>query len=366
MDDLVILAKNTIMNVRDEILGLFHSLSSEKKYEMLQELNQLTSIDTRRIEDAPVVCCPHCESKLFVKNGKRGGIQKYKCKTCCKVFSPTTGTSIHRIQKPEKFELYRSLMLEAYYPIKQIAKKVGISTQTAFDWRHKILSGMGKEEKEFNGITEIDDIWFLYSQKGRKGLRYSRKRGGSKRKGDNDFQAKLLITADRNKTTEMSLVRIGRLKKSDIERKVSGRFSKGASLVSDKHRSIAAFARSENLEHVSFKASEHTAGGEYHVQTINNMAASLKTIVNRTLKGVSTKYLQNYANWFQIKNKYVGSGEVDKIFTQNKDAASIHINREALYKRFIENFSRRTYRCPVKRSFRTADNQQSLSKLNYI
>jgi hypothetical protein len=28
------------------------------------------------------------------------------------------------MQKPEKFELYRSLMLESYYPIKQIAKKV--------------------------------------------------------------------------------------------------------------------------------------------------------------------------------------------------------------------------------------------------
>jgi hypothetical protein len=160
-------------------------------------------------------------------------------------------------------------MMESYYPIKQIAKKVGISIQTAFDWRHKILSGTLKDDSAFEGITEIDDIWFLYSQKGRKGLDYSRKRGGSKRKGDNDFQAKLLITTDRNKTTDMSLARIGRLKKSDIERKVSGRFSEGASLVSDKHRSIAAFAKSENLDHVSFKASEHTAGGEYHVQNIN-------------------------------------------------------------------------------------------------
>jgi len=60
-------------------------------------------------------------------------------------------------------------------------------------------------------------------------------------------------------------------------------------LVSDKHRSIASFAKSENLKHVSFKASEHTAGGEYHVQNINNMAAGLKAIINHTLKGVSTK-----------------------------------------------------------------------------
>ena len=67
----------------------------------------------------------------------------------------------------------------------------------------------------------------------------------------------------------MSLVRIGRLKKSDIQRKVSGRFTEGGTLVSDKHRSISSFAKSEHLEHISFKASEHTAGGEYHVQNIN-------------------------------------------------------------------------------------------------
>ena len=200
-------------------------------------------------------------------------------------------------------------MLEAYDPIKKIAMKVGISIQTAFDWRHKILAGMIKDDKSFKGVTEIDDIWFLYSQKGRKGLKYSRKRGGSKRAGDNDFQAKLLITADRNRTTDMSLACIGRLSKADIEGKVSGRFSDDCVLVSDKHRSIAAFAKSEHLKHISFKASQHTAGGEYHVQNINNMAANLKAIINHTLRGVSTKYLQNYATWYQLISKKINPEE---------------------------------------------------------
>lgn len=117
------------------------------------------------------------------------------------------------------------------------------------------MAGAIEDDKPFEGITEIDDIWFLYSQKGRKGLKHSRKRGGSKRVGDNDFQAKLLITADRNKTTDMSLACIGRLSKADIERNVSGRFSDDCVLVSDKHRSIAAFAKSEHLKHISFKSS---------------------------------------------------------------------------------------------------------------
>ena len=226
------------MNAHVEIIRLFKSLSEKEKDKVLQDLSQTLTGETVLIEEAIVVCCPHCESKLFVKNGKRGEAQKYRCKACCRVFTSKTGTSLHRLQKPDKFELYKSLMLESYYPLKQIAKKVGISIQTAFDWRHKILSGAVKDDKAFEGITEIDDIWFLYSQKGRKGLDYSRKRGGSKRAGDNDFQAKLLITTDRNKTTDMSLARIGRLKKADIERKVSGRFSEGCVLVSETNTGV--------------------------------------------------------------------------------------------------------------------------------
>ena len=352
------------MSARNEILRLFKSLSEDEKGIVLEELGQASTGETVLLEDADVVCCPHCESRLFVKNGKRGTDQKYKCKTCCKVFTARTGTSLHRLQKPEKFELYRSLMLESYYPIKQIAKKVGISIQTAFDWRHKILSGTIKDDKSFEGKTEIDDIWFLYSQKGRKGLDYSRKRGGSKRAGDNDFQAKLLITADRNQTTDFSLARIGRLRKADIERKVSGRFSEDCELVSDKHKSIAAFAKSENLKHISFKASEHTAGGEYHIQNINNMASSLKSMINGTFKGVSTKYLQNYANWYQLKSKKMDAGKMGQMLLQNKHVANTHINREGIYKWFIENFSKRTYRCPVKKIYRTALAPEVLAKLS--
>ncbi len=352
------------MEPHREIIRLFKSLSESEREKVLDELKISSIAETVEIECAEIVCCPHCSSKLFVKNGKRKGAQKYKCKACCKVFTSRTGTSLHRLQKPEKFELYKSMMMESYYPIKQIAKKVGISIQTAFDWRHKILSGATNEIPEFEGLTEMDDIWFLYSQKGRKGLKYSRNRGGSKRAGDNGFQAKLLITADRSAASDMSLVRIGRLRKADIERKVSGRFAKGCKLVSDKHRSIASFAKSEKVEHVRFKASKHTAGGEYHVQNINNMASGLKSVINDSLRGVSTKYLQNYANWFELRRKKISTEKIGQMLLGNKNSATIHTNREGIYKWFIENFSERTYRCPVKREFCSALDDDALAKLN--
>jgi len=339
------------MTVKDQIIKLFGKLTEPERDLLLQELNRKQISETVLIEDASILSCPHCGSKLFVRNGKRDEMQKYKCKSCCKVFTVKTGTPFHKIQKMDKFEAYKALMMESYLPIKKIAEKVGISIQTAFDWRHKLLSGRNKEVTKFEGITEIDDIWFLYSQKGRKGLDYSRKRGGSKRAGDNDFQAKLLISSDRKSNTDLSLVRIGRLSKSDIQRKISGRFSIDSILVSDKHRSIASFASSEGIKHISFKAKEHSAGGEYHVQNVNNLASRLKGTINHSLRGVSTKYLQSYANWVYLMSCKPSSNEMDNMITQNKSAWEVHKNQEGIYKWFIDNFSRRTYRCPVKRSF---------------
>ena len=354
------------MTLKTQILDLFEQLPDAEKHSLLQELYSQDVSETVLIEEAPILCCPHCDSKLFVKNGKRGELQKYKCKSCCKIFSSRTGTPLHKIKKLDKFKAYKALMFESYLPLKKIATKVGISIQTAFDWRHKILSGIKQEGGDFEGITEIDDIWFLYSQKGRKGLDYSRKRGGRKGAGDNDFQAKLLITSDRQSNTDISLVRVGRIKKSDIERTITGRFSNECTLVSDKHRSISCFAKSEGLDHVSFKASDHSAGGDFHVQNVNNMASRLKGIINHSLRGVSTKYLQSYANWFKTNLYKLSENELDEAVIRGKDAWDIHKNREGIYKRFIENFSHRTYRCPVKREFKSQFPPDMISKLKYI
>jgi len=351
------------MTVKEQILELFGKLAEPERNILLQELVRKEVSETILVEEAAILSCPHCSSKLFVKNGKRDDLQKYKCKSCCKVFTLKTGTPFHKIQKLDKFEAYKALMMDGYLPIKKIAAKVGISIQTAFDWRHKILSGTGKEGSKFEGITEIDDIWFLYSQKGRKGLEYSRKRGGSSRAGDNDYQAKLLVTSDRKANTDLSVVRIGRLNKSDIQRKISGRFSEDSILVSDKHRSIASFANSEGLKHVSFKADRHSAGGEYHVQNVNSMASRLKGIINHSLRGVSTKYLQSYANWVHLMSSKLTNAEMNSLMIKNKKASDMHKNRETIYKWFIENFSRRTYRCPVKRSFASAMEPNLISSI---
>ena len=342
----------------EQIKELFRTLSFEEQKLLFEELSPSDSIKQPINNNLKTITnCLYCQSNLIIKFGTRKDIQKFKCKTCHKIFTTNTGTSYYHLKKRDKFNEYKDLMEQGYIPLQKIAAKIGISIQTAFDWRHKILCNLKESNTQFEGLTEMDDVWFLYSQKGRKGLKYSRKRGGSKRRGDNNFQVKLLITADRKKNKDLSVVRIGRLKKSDIERKVGGHFVEGSTLISDKHRSISSFAKSERISHVSFISKKHTAGGDYHIQNVNNIASRLKTSVNHQLRGVSTKHLQCYANWFKYledKKNGIKHNILDCTLRNNKQTWDQFTNLEGIYKRFIENLSVRTYRCPVKRKWTTS------------
>jgi len=344
------------MKVSQQIKDLFNMLTSSEQQLLLSELSS-NKVPRQPIE-GNFTSCPYCHHLKFVKNGKHNGQPRYKCKSCNRNFSAHNGTAYQGIKKQEKFYQYKTIMFkEGLIPLEKMAKRVDISIQTAFDWRHKILSTLKPDAVDFKGITEMDDVWFLYSQKGRKGLAYSRKRGGSNRKGDNDFQVKMLVTADRTQTRDLSVVRIGRIKSSDIVRKVGHRIGTECTLVSDKHSSIASFAKQNDINHISFKASEHIADAEHHVQKVNNIASRLKDQTNHICRGVSTKYLQSYANWLQFTDTYKNLGEileeVDKSLLVNHKSWDTFTNIEPLYKQFIKKYSKRTYRCPVKRHWKS-------------
>lgn len=358
------------MKVSQQIKKLFNMLSPIDQQELLSELSS-GNTDCQPKESI-VTSCPYCYDVRFVKNGKYKGHHRYKCKSCNRNFSMHSGTAFQGIKKLDKFDQYKTIMFEeGFISLEKMSKRVGISIQTAFDWRHKILSTLKPEEFEFRGITEMDDVWFLYSQKGRKGLAFSRKRGGSSRRGDNDYQVKMLVTADRTQAQDLSVVRIGRIKSSDINRKVGHRMGSECTLVSDKHRSISSFAKQNEIKHVSFKATEHIADEEHHVQKVNNIASRLKGKTNHICRGVSTKYLQSYANWFQFAETYKKQGDivaqVDKTLLANHKSWDTFTNIEPLYKQFIKEQSRRTYRCPTKRHWKSQQKEAiKVEPLSYL
>ena len=355
------------MNKLEIIFELFNKLTDIERNNVLSKLLENKNDD--KIKPERQLKCPHCESKQFVSNGSVNGRKRYKCNNCKRSFGDYSGTVLSNIKKMNKFLKYKEIMLnEGTIPLKMMCSRVGISIKTAFDWRHKLIGSLSESNDKFENETQIDDIWVSYSQKGRRGLKFSKKRGGNKKAGDNNYQAKILTATNKDQTV-MKVARIGRITKSDIQRKLGNKFKTGTKIISDSHPSIVGFAKDIKLNHVYFKSKEHIASTGENLQFLNNQASRLDTMINRTLKGVSTKYLQNYVNWFSFveTNKGKDINEIANVtILKDKNGWNRFTNTERIYKHFIENFSVRTYRCPVLREWKANNwNDQYLNKLSH-
>ena len=82
------------------------------------------------------------------------------------------------------------------------------------------------------------------------------------------------------------------------------KIEKDTILCTDSHRSYTAFARSKELNHQKIKANkgQYVKDQVFHVQNVNNLSKRLKSWMHQ-FNGVSTKYLQNYLNWFLVLEK---------------------------------------------------------------
>jgi len=252
--------------------------------------------------------CPHCGHNKYVKFGFKSKSQRYKCKSCMRSFTEYTGTWIAGIHHKDKLDSYLGLML-AEKSLDKIKVALSINKKTAFDWRHKVLSSILENDKDdFTGITESDETFFLNSEKGRLvSNRKPRKRGGSsKTRGVSSDQVAVIVTQDRKSGLDLTVATMGRLKKVDIENAIGSRVKPNKTILcSDAHVSYKGFAIDNKIEHYSLKAiiKQRVTNKVYHIQHVNSTHNKLKKWIDNTFWGVSTKYLQQYLNWYRVKEK---------------------------------------------------------------
>lgn len=324
-----------MVNKLEYIKTIFSGLSDFDKKKLLADLINISSTQKQSIFDTlrrdffekEVQKCPHCESRNFVGYGTDKGSRRFKCKECKRTFTEYTGTWLARLHDKQLAAQYVEYLLDEKGIIK-ISEELKIANQTSFDWRHKFLSAFENIDKEiFKGVTESDEAFFLFSEKGRKNIekRKARKRGGkSEKRGISDEQVAVIVTADRKQELDLKVSTMGRITRKDIENAIGNRIGKETILCTDSHVSYKSFALSKKLEHHTIKASlkEYVKEKVYHVQTVNSLDSRLKPWINLHFKGVATKYLQNYLNWFKFKQLLKKTTEKLNTF---------------LYKSFFEN-----------------------------
>ena len=284
---------NSSTAVRQETVSSLLSIS-------LQESEIKDSKETR------AVSCPHCSSKRIRANGRLNGVQRYLCNGCKKNFSETTGKFWFAIKKKDKLNKYLYCLLSGY-SIRKSAKETGISLQTSFNWRHKLLTSFSSVSVEgFQGIVESDDLFFAYSEKGNRNLDREPKKRGEKagKAGISDEKVAVVATCDRSGNKDFKVATRGRISKKDLDRVLKGKLDRADVLCSDGHRSYGAFAKANAIDHRKFNASkgQRTVDKVYHVQNVNNMDRRLRKFMG-SFNGMATKYLQNYLNRFLVLEK---------------------------------------------------------------
>jgi transposase-like protein len=312
------------------IKSYFKELSEDDRTMLLKELEQikgsqgsaspLCQEQRRNLLNNRQGCCAHCGHSKYVKFGIDKGAQRYKCKSCKRSFTEYSGTWMSGLQRKDKIDDYLRLMLEEL-SLDKIKSLLKINKKTAFDWRHKILASVQETDKgSFSGITESDETFFLDSKKGKElQTGKARKRGGkSNKRGVNDEHIAVIVTQDRKSQIDLTVVTTGRLKKVDIQKAIGDRVNDQTVLCSDSHVSYKGFAIDKKIEHHRLRTDlkQYVKDGHYHIQHVNSIHNRIKKWIDNKFWGVSTKYLQNYLNWFRMKEMLRNDLSFVKTFAQ--------------------------------------------------
>lgn len=312
----------------DGILDLIQTLDDDEYEELC---SRGTSILNRRVQAAALDAversartnkksqmkqCPHCSGELLRPAGFYRGRRRYRCLTCRRKFNELTGSPITGTHYPEKWRAFMECMVSGL-SVAKTARKVGVTVPTAFAWRHKLLKKYEKvADTRLQGIVEADETFFLFSEKGSRGVskhRKPRKRGGKAEKpGVSDEQVPVIAGCDRDGNVILGVAGRGRISMADIDTVISSYISPDATLCTDAHRSFKAYAKQYKFHYVGLNISKgrRVIRSKYHIQNVNGFHSRLKGWMAR-FNGVSTKYLQNYMNWFALleETKAAGAGQ---------------------------------------------------------
>jgi transposase-like protein len=194
--------------------------------------------------------CPHCQGTHVVLFGKRKDIQKYHCKNCGKYFNDLTGTPLAHLKKRDKWPQLAQAMQDSL-SIRKTAEKLGISINTSFRWRHRLLNGLEKyrQKVQLSGIVEIDETMFRYSEKGSRALSRKRhKRGGDNHtRGRSKEQVYAVIARDRTNKTRSFLLK--HMSGKALVNEIAGTIGFDSQICTDAWRSYQTMANSLGLKH---------------------------------------------------------------------------------------------------------------------
>ncbi|MCT4615189.1 MAG: hypothetical protein N4A49_09995 [Marinifilaceae bacterium] len=276
---------------------------SSLEFRLLKEKieNKIYSKRVSYILETPIeeLKCPFCNLSDFIRWGKRNDMQRYRCKACSKTFNSLTKTPLAGLARKGHWLDYSKCLRDGY-SIRKAAIECGIHYTTSFRWRHRFLTNAKFiKAKKLGGIVENTFLKLKESFKGSKNKFVVNK----KRK-----DVFVLYGVDRNnniydvtnKGFSMGL----------IDRNFKQVVLPNSLVLTEKQSKFIEFAKRNNLRYSYLinNSDKLTYSGK-----TDSYKESFKDWINKNLRGVATKYLENYVSWFRSFNEF-NSGIKDITF----------------------------------------------------
>lgn len=285
----------------EEINDVIKKLSDALKIIKVRKCTNSKFVNKEKNE----IICPCCNSKNVIKNGHdKNKVQIYYCKDCFKKFNSCTNTPIaHTKLTYEQLMIFFECMNDKL-SIKKTAAKVGCNKNTVFLLRHKVLDCVSKIRKgtKLKGESEADEFYESINLKGTKTKNMPRtskcrsSRGGSKR-GVSNHQVCVATAIDEYDNCFLEVVGTGPITSEQVTNTFKDRIEEGSCLITDCKSSYEKFAKDNNIKLEQIKSGTYINQNGYSLGNINSLHSELRTFLS-CFKGVSTKHLQHYLDWF--------------------------------------------------------------------
>ena len=243
--------------------------------------------------------CPHCGTPGAVSRGRARGLRRYQCKGCKRTFNAATGTPLSGLHRKDRWLTFGASLAEGD-TVRESANRCGLGINTAFRWRHRFLATAGQAREKLKGIVEVDETYVLESHKGSRTLdRKARRRGGKAgKRGLSHEQVPVLVAVDRSGTTVSEVLPV--VNADTLQAVLEPAVAPDIVLVSDSKSSYRPCAVAIGVRHetLNLSAGERVRDA-FHIQTVNSRHSQLKDFL-RGYRGIATKYLGSYLNWFHL------------------------------------------------------------------
>lgn len=256
--------------------------------------------------------CPRCNSLAIVKNGHtKTKVQTYKCNDCGKRFNDLTNTVFSGTHlNYEQIEIFIQCFNNKL-SLRKTAKKMGTDKNTVFLLRHKLLDSLKKirDNTILSDEVEADEFYRSINLKGTKPdkmPRFSKPRtsnNSSSTRGISSHKVCIASATDSNDNMFMEIVGTGPITSKMVEKSLTPKLKNIKKVITDCKSSYEKEAKDNHWNLIQVKSNCYVDENGNSLANVNSLQSGLSTFLS-IFRGVSTKHLQGYLDWY-IFDKYL-------------------------------------------------------------